>query len=160
MEILRFPNAKLLTVCEPVTVFGPELTVLLEKMYDTMLKAKGIGLAANQVGLQFRMFVMNVRDDRHFIVNPEILSASEVFANLKEGCLSAPGDFVVVNSRLKWVELKYQDETGAEKTKVFEDIFSVCVQHEIDHLNGKAFLQSAALSSKVRKQLSKKWGLV
>lgn len=160
MEILKFPHPSLFTACAPVTVFGPELKVLLESMWTTMKKTPGIGLAANQVGLSFRMFVMESPSAKKlFIVNPVITDLSLTPANLKEGCLSAPGDTLLVPTRVNWVKIKYQNENGEELENVFFGIHAVCVQHEIDHLDGKAFILAPGVSSKQRKYLSKKWGI-
>lgn len=160
MQILKFPSPELFQVCKEVTVFGPELKVLLDSMWDTMVANSGMGLAANQVGLSFRMFVMiGPEGERLYIVNPKIVQKSIVSANLEEGCLSAPGEKLTLEERADWVKVEYQDETGAKHEKVFKRIYSVCVQHETDHLNGKTHLQSESLHKARRKELAKKWGL-
>lgn len=160
MVILKFPNPALFKVCAPVTVFGEELKVLLTAMWETMVASNGIGLAGNQVGLGFRMVVMlGPNDEQLFMVNPEIVQRSIVPANLREGCLSAPGEFVELSERASWIKVKFQDERGAEKTRVFTGIHSVCVQHETDHLDGKSHLQSTTIPKAKRKELAKKWGL-
>lgn len=160
MEILKYPHPSLFEKCVEVTVFGPELNVLLDGMADAMKAKAGIGLAANQVGLHYRMFVMMDKGYKLVkLVNPVIVDHSWVSANLKEGCLSAPGEFLVVDERKQWVQVKFQDETGKEHKRVFEGIYSVCVQHEIDHLDGKSHLQSPSLSRDTRRMLAKKWGL-
>lgn len=160
MDILKFPNPSLSTVCEPVTVFGPELKILLESMYETMKAAKGIGLAANQVGLKFRMFVMEgPSGEKMFLVNPIISKQGLNLSNYKEGCLSAPGEILFTGSRTDYVQIRYKDETGKEFTRDFTGIHSVCVQHEIEHLKGENFMKSKMLSREKRKFLAKKWGL-
>lgn len=160
MKILRFPDSKLFESCKPVTVFGDELKTLLDSMFQTMIENRGIGLAANQVGLQFRMFVMlGPITEKVLLVNPKIVSRSVVSANLEEGCLSAPGEPLKLDERVSWVKVQYQDETGASHEKVFKGIHSVCVQHEIDHLDGKSYLQSKSLKKAKRKELAKKWGI-
>jgi len=160
MTILKFPSPELFQVCKEVTVFGPELKVLLDSMWDTMIANNGMGLAANQVGLSFRMFVMiGPEGERLYIVNPKIVQKSIVSANLEEGCLSAPGEKLTLEERADWVKVEYQDETGTKHEKVFKRIHSVCVQHETDHLNGKTHLQSESLHKARRKELAKKWGL-
>src|SRR5271154_689806 len=103
MNVLKFPNPFLTTATYPVTVFGDELKVLLDSMYETMKTNNGLGLAANQVGLLHRMFVMDGLEGRFNIVNPVIVNKSAKPANIKEGCLSAPGDFVVVPERAEWI---------------------------------------------------------
>lgn len=160
MEILKLPHPSLFTVCAPVTVFGEELKILLEGMWDAMNKRAGIGLAANQVGLSFRMFTMiGPKEEKLFIVNPVIKEQSKVPAGIKEGCLSAPGEFVELSERGRWVMVEFQDETGLPHCRVFQDIHSVCVQHEIGHLDGKSHLQSKSIPKAKRKELAKKWGL-
>lgn len=160
MKVVKFPHPALLTPCKAVTVFGPALAILLEGMYDTMLQERGLGLSANQVDLSFRMFTMaGPKEEKLYIVNPEIIKKSIAPANLREGCLSAPGEFLVVPERSSWVELKYQDETGKSHNRVFQGIHAVCVQHEVDHLDGKSHLQAKSLSKKVRQDVARRWGL-
>lgn len=160
MKILKFPDPLLFVPCKEVTVFGPELKTILEAMYQTMIENKGIGLAANQVGINLRMFVMTgLEDKKLFFVNPKIVRRSVGSAGLKEGCLSAPGEFLELLERSWWIEVSYQDETGAEQKEVFKTIHAVCVQHEIDHLDGKSHLQSKSLTKAKRKELAKKWGI-
>lgn len=160
MEILRFPHSLLLQSCAPVRVFGPELKKLLELMWETMDKANGLGLAGNQAGLSYAMFVMQgPNDEKLFIVNPRTIKKSAVPANLKEGCLSAPGEFLILSDRASWIEVSFQDETGLEKTRVFHGLYAVCVQHEMDHLLGKSHLQSITIPKTKRRELAKKWGL-
>lgn len=160
MQVLRYPNPALFEVCQPVTVFGEELKILLESMWETMNANNGIGLAANQVGLQFRMFTMRgPTDEKIFMVNPTITRRSMVAAMLREGCLSAPGEFVVLSERAAWVEVEFQDEAGILQKSVFQGIHAVCVQHEIGHLDGLSHLQSSSISNKKRKEIAKKWGL-
>lgn len=160
MEILKFSHPSLFTVCEPVTVFGDELKVILDGMWDAMTNRNGIGLAANQVGVHLRMFVMLTPEkEKLYLVNPVIKSRSATVANLKEGCLSAPGEFLVLGERANSVEVTFQNELGDQQTRTFSGIHSVCVQHEIDHLNGKTHLQSMSLTRQVRRALAKKWNL-
>lgn len=160
MEILKFPHPTLSEVCTPVTVFGEELKILLDAMWDTMKSTTGMGLAANQVGLTFRMFVMEGNEgERIYLVNPEILKKSLAISAIKEGCLSAPGEMIQTNSRAEWVQVRYYDESGNYRNKVFTDVYSVCVQHEIDHLNGKSFMEIKTIPKSKRKELAKKWGL-
>lgn len=159
MEIVKYPDPALFKVCKEVTVFGPELLVLLNSMHATMVMQRGIGLAANQVGLKFRMFVMKTLDeDKLFVVNPKIRSRSVAPANLKEGCLSAPGEFLMLSERSSWVELEFQNERGEPQRRVFSAIFAVCAQHELDHLDGKSHLQSKSLPKSRRIELARKWG--
>jgi peptide deformylase len=160
MEILKFPHPHLLEKTEEVTVFGEELKTLLDAMWDTMSEHHGMGLAANQVGLSQRMFVMEGPDGKRFnFVNPVITSSSSAPANMREGCLSAPGDYVIVPDRAQWVQVNYEDEEGKSQSRVFQGIYAVCVQHEIDHLDGKAYLENKSIPKATRKPLASKWGL-
>lgn len=160
MKILKYPNPALLTVCSEVTEFDDALKSALDEMWEVMVASEGMGLAANQVGILKRMFIMtDVDGSKVYAVNPKILLKSQVPANKPEGCLSAPGEFLELDERADWVQVEYQDETGAQHKKVFHGIHSVCIQHEIDHLDGKTHLLSPTLSSKDRKMLAKKWGL-
>jgi peptide deformylase len=159
MEVLKYPNPHLFKVCKPVLLFTPELSVMLESMWETMIAERGIGLASNQVGLEYRMFTMKgPEDEKIFLVNPIILDSSKHPCPLAEGCLSAP-DQMVKLYRPSWVKVMYFDEKGCAHTRTFLDIFSVCVQHEIDHLDGISYLQSKAIPKKLRISLAKKWGL-
>lgn len=160
MEILKFPHKDLFTECTEVTVFGPELRLLLNAMWDTMIQANGLGLAANQVGILYRMFVMQDATGRRLcLVNPKIIRSLSPGTKFKEGCLSAPGEFVIVKDRFSIVEVSFQDENGEAHTRVFKGMHAICVQHEIEHLNGKSHLQSGSIPLKERKQLAKKWRL-
>ena len=160
VKVLKYPHPSLNKVCVEVKVFGPELDVILNTMFDTMIEHKGIGLAANQVGLHYRMFTMlGPNGERLFLVNPKIVKRSFTQAMLKEGCLSAPGEFLILEERSQWVEVEFQDEKGKSKTKRFQGIHAVCVQHETDHLDGKTHLQSKSLSREERRRLKQKWGL-
>lgn len=158
MEILKFPHPDLFRPCKEVTVFSPELKVLLESMLETMKANNGMGLAANQVGLPWRMFVFKDEKNEFYCVNPKIIARGLEMANQKEGCLSAPGEFVVVPDRNKWVKLEYQDAEGVKNWIVAYDISAVCIQHEIDHLDGKSHLQSKSIPKRKRMELAKKWG--
>lgn len=160
MEILKFPHPQLFEKTEEVTVFGPELKTLLDGMWETMSENHGMGLAANQVGLSHRMFVMEGPDNKRFnLLNPYIINKSSAPANLKEGCLSAPGDYLIVPDRAQWVQISYEDEEGKSHTKVFQGIYAVCCQHEIDHLDGKAYLENKSIPKMTRKNLASKWNL-
>lgn len=160
MEILKFPNSKLFTKCEPVSVFGEELKILLEAMWETMKQNEGVGLAANQVGLSQNMFTMEgLEGEKIFLVNPKIVNKSQGPANIKEGCLSAPGEFLIRSDRVAWVEVEFQNELGDKLKRVFKGLRAVCVQHEMEHLEGKGFMQSDKIPKKKRQELAKKWGL-
>jgi peptide deformylase len=160
VEILKFPHPLLFKKCEPVTVFDTELRFLLHRMYETMKEHNGVGLAANQVGLPFRMFVMDLPNEEPMcLINPRIIEKSRLPASLREGCLSAPGEFLVIDERVSWVKVEFQTHDGAKKVRVFKDLYAVCVQHEIDHLDGKSHLQAMSIPKQKRKELTRKWGL-
>lgn len=160
MKVLKFPNESLFKICEPVTVFDTELKVLLDNMFRTMQIAEGVGLSANQVGLTQRMFVMEgAEKERIYLVNPKLVSHSLVTVLFRESCLSAPGEYVVTGDRREWAEIEFQDEKGNLKKKVFKGIQAVCVEHELEHLDGKSFMESKTIPRVKRKELAKKWGL-
>lgn len=159
MEILKFPHPALLKPCKPVTVFGPELATILRTMYLVMIQAKGIGLAANQVGIDLRLFVMKDEDQGVWLVNPKIIQQSTHLAYINEGCLSAPGESIDTGNRASWVNVQYQNEDGLIQTRMFGGISAVCVQHEMEHLEGKAFFQSKTITKTKRIRLCKKWGV-
>ena len=158
MQVLKYPDPRLLTPCKEVTVFGDELKVLLESMWEIMKRERGMGMAANQVGLEYRMFVMEEGESKHFIVNPKILDHGKNPSAKPEGCLSAPGEMIRLY-RPDWVTVAYQNEKGEHLKRTFVDIFSVCAQHEIEHLDGKSFLQNKNIPKRVRVSLAAKWGL-
>lgn len=157
MEIIKYPDPRLFQQCKEVTVFDEELKTVLEAMWETMKAARGIGMAANQVGLEQRMFIMDELLAKLFIVNPKIVEMGKYPSNDSEGCLSAPGQMLKL-FRPNWVTLTYQDEKGEHRNRTFVGIYSVCVQHEIEHLDGKSFLQNKSIPKKVRRDLATKWG--
>lgn len=160
MEILKFPDPNLFKECKQVRVFGPELKIILESMFKTMKESGGIGLASNQVGLDYNMFVMEgPNKEKLFIVNPVVHAKSKAVSRIREGCLSAPGEFVTTGNRAEWIQITYQDETGATKKKHFQDVYAICVQHEMEHLRGESFLESPTLPKKTRRDLATRWGL-
>ncbi len=159
VQILKYPDLALFRTCAPVQVFGEELSKLLNIMFDLMITNNGIGLAANQVGIIYRMFTMlGPNDEKIFLVNPVITARSLAPANLREGCLSAPGEFLVLPERAIWVEVTFQNEKGEKRVRIFKDIYAVCIQHEMDHLLGKSHLESKSINKAKRKELAKKWG--
>lgn len=160
MELLKFPHPSLFTKCQPVTVFGKEIKILMDSMWDTMLKANGLGLSANQVGIHYRAFCMiDENKQRVDVINPTILKSSNIAANLAEGCLSSPGEFLVVPGRPSWVQIEFQDLEGNLHKRTFKEIHSVCVLHEISHLNGESFMEHPSIPKAKRKELKKKWKL-
>jgi peptide deformylase len=156
--ILEYPDPRLRTKAQPVTEFGAELGWLVNDLFDTMYAAPGIGLAATQVDAHQRVIVADVsaeRDQPLVLINPEILSREGV-ATVEEGCLSVPDVFDDVE-RAARVRLRAQDRSGALFERDFDEILAVCVQHEIDHLEGKLFVDylSDLRRERIRKKLEK-----
>jgi peptide deformylase len=156
--ILEYPDPRLRTRAQPVTQFDAELGKLVEDMFETMYAAPGIGLAATQVDVHKRVIVIDVSQDktgRMVFINPEILSREGV-GTMEEGCLSVPGIFDEVERAAK-VRLRWRDVTGAVQERDFDEILAVCVQHEIDHLEGKVFVDylSDLKRERIRKKLDK-----
>ena len=156
-KILIFPDPKLRKVAKKITVFDKSLESLADKMLKTMYKADGIGLAATQIDIHLRLVVMDLseeRDNPRVFVNPEynILDKSPFI--YEEGCLSIPG-FNEKISRPSKILLKWQDLKGDFHQEEPEGIFTVCAQHEIDHLDGKLFVDyiSPIKRERIRKKL-------
>jgi peptide deformylase len=143
-DILVVPDPRLKTVSAPVAVVDDSLRALMDDMLETMYAAPGIGLAAIQVGEPVRVIVMDIdqrdgeRNPRYF-VNPEILWASEETQPYEEGCLSVPDIYDEVE-RPAHVKLRYMNYAGETVEEDAEGIFAVCVQHEMDHLDGVLFI--------------------
>lgn len=140
MPIVQVPDPLLSQVAGEVKVFDDALVTLSKDMLATMYGAKGRGLAAPQVGVLFRVFVMDAtwktdEPSPTVFVNPEIVEASVETATLDEGCLSIPGDLIPV-TRPARVSLRWRDVDGAFLEAAFDGFEAACVQHEIDHLNG------------------------
>jgi len=139
-SIVYWPDKGLSTATRPVEAFGtPELDALLEEMLETCKKADGIGIAANQVGVNLRLAWIGREDGTFFeIANPEILSKSGNVL-LEEGCLSVPQQYEKVK-RFEKVKVRYQDRTGAWHEQEAEGRLAHVFQHEIDHLDGTVFV--------------------
>lgn len=138
LEILIDPAPELRVVSSPVTEFDENLQHVIQSMHLTMINAHGVGLAAPQVGIQKRIIVMEIPgNEPQYFVNPEII-ATTGSQQQREGCLSVPNTVLKI-IRHKGVRVKFQDAFGEELIKEFSGMEAVCVQHEIDHLNGKLF---------------------
>ncbi len=158
LAILEYPDPRLRTRAVPVTRFDSALQQLAKDMLETMYAAPGIGLAATQVNVHERLLVVDVspeHDSPHIFVNPEILQA-EGSTRSEEGCLSVPGTFDEVE-RAERIRVRAQDVRGQPFEMDAEGLLAVCIQHEIDHLNGKLFVDylSELKRSKIRKKLEK-----
>ena len=159
--IVKFGDPVLETPAQPVREFGTnELRELVESMFESMYAAKGLGLAAPQIGVSQRLAVIDTSAGqdptaRLVLINPEIL-AREGEASSEEGCLSVPGIFDEVKRAAK-VRVRAQDRNGGTFERDFEDILAVCVQHEMDHLDGRLFVDylSDLKRERIRKKLEK-----
>lgn len=158
LAILRFPDPRLRTVAAPVTRIDDNLRRLARDMAETMYEAPGIGLAATQVDVHQRLIVVDAsetRDQLLTLVNPEVVEmAGEQMG--EEGCLSVPGVYDKVR-RADWVRVRYLDLEGKERTIEASGLLAVCLQHEMDHLEGRVFVDHLSLlkQSRIRKRLQK-----
>ncbi|MEE8365535.1 MAG: peptide deformylase [Gammaproteobacteria bacterium] len=158
LNILHFPNPKLRTVAKPVTEFDRKLKQLVANLFETMYEAPGIGLAATQVDRHIRLLVMDVSEERNTplcLINPEILE-SDGEQESDEGCLSVPGFYENVK-RAEHIRVKAQDESGKYREFEADGLEAVCIQHEIDHLQGKLFVDyiSSLKRGRIRAKLVK-----
>ena len=143
LPILRYPDPRLNTVAQPVVAFDDRLRELVDRMFATMYDAHGIGLAATQVDVHQRLVVIDVsetRDQPLVLINPVIDWASPETRKGEEGCLSVPGIYDGVERSLA-VRVTALDERGASRTIEAQDMLAVCIQHEMDHLMGKVFVE-------------------
>tara|TARA_B100000945_G_C20148415_1_gene487320 strand:+ start:195 stop:704 length:510 start_codon:yes stop_codon:yes gene_type:complete len=162
LKILIFPDPRLRKVAKKITKFDKSLEKLANSMLKTMYDANGIGLAATQVNEHIRLIVMDLsenRDNPMIFINPtyKILENHSLF-EYEEGCLSIPG-FNELIARPDKIELKWQDIKGKEHIDTPEGLLTVCIQHEIDHLEGKLMVDyvSALKRDRVRKRLLKEY---
>jgi peptide deformylase len=158
LNILRYPDARLHKQAAPVTVFDDALRRLVADMAETMYAAPGIGLAATQVDVHKQVIVVDVserRDSLVVLVNPEIVEAIGE-SDIEEGCLSVPGIYELV-PRAERVKVRAYDQNGKAFTLEAQGLLSVCIQHEMDHLQGKVFLEylSQLKQQRVRAKLAK-----
>ena len=143
--ILIHPDPRLKTVSKPVERITPEIGQLAEEMLATMYNAPGIGLAAPQVGVLARLFVMDcVKEEGApprpmVLINPEITWTSEETATHEEGCLSIPEQYAEV-TRPERVRMRWTDLEGTSREEEFDGLWATCAQHEFDHLNGRLFI--------------------
>ena len=156
--ILEYPDPRLRTRAQPVTQFDAELGKLIDDMFETMYAAPGIGLAATQVDVHKRVVVIDVSEERNqplVFINPEILSREGEEVS-EEGCLSVPENFAEVKRAAK-VRIRAHDRKGELFERDYEGVLAVCVQHEMDHLEGKLFVDylSDLKRERIRKKLEK-----
>lgn len=160
-EILVYPNPKLKEVSKEVVSFDGALNDLLDDMYETMISSKGVGLAAIQIGVPLRVLIINIHNEEEKqpkentieMINPIIIEKEGV-ERCQEGCLSVPGFFEEIE-RSKYVKVVYFDRNNNECVIKDDDFLAVAIQHEIDHLNGKVFIEK--LSYIKRKKFEKEW---
>ena len=143
LQIIEYPDPRLRTVARPVTAFDDRLRRLVADMAQTMYEAPGVGLAATQVDVHERIIVIDVsesNDELQVFINPEILWASEEQVECEEGCLSVPGVYDAV-TRPAQVRVRAFDADGVAFERDCSALLAVCVQHEMDHLLGKVFVE-------------------
>ncbi|HKX56052.1 MAG TPA: peptide deformylase [Xanthomonadales bacterium] len=158
LEILEFPDPRLRMVAKAVTEFGPALQQLVRDMTETMYAENGIGLAATQVNVHQQLLVLDVSDSRDQLrvyINPAILSSSGE-QNCEEGCLSVPGVYAEVK-RAENIRVRAFDSSGQVFEEDLSGLHAICLQHEMDHLQGKLFVDylSPLKRQMVRKKLEK-----
>jgi peptide deformylase len=159
LDILRFPDPRLHTVAKPVAVVDERIRQLVRDMAETMYQAPGIGLAATQVDVHERVIVIDVsetHDTLQVFINPEIVSASTERKPYEEGCLSVPGVYDEVE-RPERVTVRALDQDGQSFTLEAEGLLAVCIQHEMDHLDGRVFVQylSRLKQGRIRSKMQK-----
>ncbi|GAB4361474.1 MAG: peptide deformylase [Methylohalobius crimeensis] len=155
LEILEFPDPRLRKKAKPVEAVGNSIRQLVDDMFETMYEAPGVGLAATQVNVQKRVIVIDVsesKDQPLCLINPEILARSGEEES-EEGCLSVPGIFEKVR-RADRIKVRALDREGEPFEREAEGLLAVCIQHEIDHLEGKLFVDY--LSPLKRQRIRKK----
>ncbi|MCO5118059.1 MAG: peptide deformylase [Burkholderiaceae bacterium] len=159
LRILRYPDERLHKVARPVERIDERIRQLVADMAETMYDAPGIGLAATQVDVHERVVVIDVSEDRsklQVFINPEILASGEGLQRYEEGCLSVPGIYEEVE-RPDRVTVRALGLDGEPFTLEAEGLLAVCIQHEIDHLNGRVFVQylSRLKQGRIRSRLQK-----
>ena len=159
LEILEFPDPRLREAGEQVETVNDEIRGLVDDMFETMYAADGCGLAATQVNIQKRIFIMDLsaeRDDPKVFINPVITPLTDEPSEFAEGCLSVPGFYENLD-RPNRVSIKALNRDGEEFVEEFDGLAAVCVQHENDHLDGKLFVDelSKFKRDRIRKKLEK-----
>ena len=159
LNILEYPHPRLRIKAEPVTVVDEQIMQLVDDMCETMQEAQGIGLAASQVDVQKRVIVMDIseqRDEPRVYINPEIEILEPDTTPYEEGCLSVPGFYEAVD-RPAHVMIRALDRQGNAFEEEAKGLLAVCIQHEIDHLEGKLFVDylSPLKRDRIRKKLKK-----
>ena len=156
LTLLRFPDERLRRVAVPVEKVDDEIRTLIDDMIETMYAERGIGLAAPQVNVSKRSVVIDVSDNRDqpiALINPEIVSTGDEVMDMMDGCLSIPDSFAPTE-RYRFLKVKALDKKGNEIEFEASDLFAGCIQHELDHLDGKLFIDH--LSPLKRQRIEKK----
>ena len=158
LSILRYPDARLHKLAAPVTVFDASLKALVRDLAETMYAAPGAGLSATQVDVHRQVIVVDVserRDSLVTLINPEIMESSGV-SDIEEGCLSVPGIYETVE-RADRIKVRAYDPNGNALTLEAQGLLAVCIQHEMDHLRGKVFVEylSPLKQQRIRAKLAK-----
>ena len=160
LEVLHFPDERLRTVAKPVAQVTPQIKQIVEDMFDTMYEEEGIGLAATQVNIHQRIVVIDVSEDRNerlVLINPEIIETSGL-ETMEEGCLSVPDTRADVQ-RADHIKVRALNLDGETIEFEAEELLAVCIQHELDHLNGKLFsdylspLKRQRIKTKIEKSM-------
>lgn len=159
LEILEYPDPRLRNIAKPVDKVTPEISTLIDDMFETMYDAPGIGLAATQVDQHIQLIVMDLSEDKsepHVFINPEITILEGEPEKMQEGCLSVPGFYEDVE-RIEHVLIKALDREGKPIELEATGLLAVCIQHEMDHLNGKLFVDylSKLKRNRIKKKLEK-----
>jgi peptide deformylase len=159
LNILEYPDKRLRTVATPITDFNDKLQTLIDDMFETMYAAPGVGLAASQVDVHKRMMVIDVSEDKTeplVFINPEIVEKHDEALN-QEGCLSVP-DFYADVMRADRIKVKAKDRNGKDFEMEADELLGVCIQHELDHLNGIMFVDylSRLKQDRIKKKLAKR----
>lgn len=158
LEVLRFPDERLRTVAKDVENVDDDIRSLVSDMFETMREEKGIGLAATQVNVHQRVIVMDVsenQDNPMVLINPEIIEKDGVTIS-EEGCLSVPNNYAKVE-RAETVKVRALNEQGEQYEQEADGLLAICIQHEMDHLIGKLFVDylSPLKRQRIRKKLEK-----
>jgi peptide deformylase len=159
LEILRYPDVRLQAIAKPVLVVDDAIRQLVSDMAETMYAAPGIGLAATQVNVPLQVIVMDVTDEKEalmVLINPEIVRQSDDLKVYQEGCLSVPGVYDDIE-RPDRIVVKALNEKGEKISLEADGLLSVCIQHEIDHLKGRVFVQylSRLKQSRIKSKMQK-----
>ena len=158
LQVLHFPDDRLRIVAKPVKEVNAEIQRIVDDMFETMYAEEGIGLAATQVDVHQRIIVIDVsenRDERLVLINPEMLEKSGE-TGIEEGCLSIPEQRAFV-PRAEWVKVRAQDRDGKSFELETDGLLAICIQHEIDHLDGKLFIDylSPLKRQRIKQKLEK-----